>query len=221
MNKTKIEWADITWNPVVGCNTGCPYCYAKKMNNRFKWIPKWDNPVFFPHKLDIKFPKKPSRIFVNSMSDIKFWEHGWMYSVLDKIKAHPEHVFLFLTKFPEVYKQYKFPKNCWLGVSAEGVPDSNIWVWAISAARGNMPLGNKIFISIEPLLEEPTHKALAWLGNFDWVIVGGLTPKPVHKKEWVDKITDRCFECGIPLFLKNNLRLIGAQQFPSWMGEEK
>ena len=30
MNRTKIEWADYTWNPVTGCLRGCPYCYAKK-----------------------------------------------------------------------------------------------------------------------------------------------------------------------------------------------
>lgn len=35
MNKTKIEWADYTWNPVTGCLHGCPYCYAEKIAHRF------------------------------------------------------------------------------------------------------------------------------------------------------------------------------------------
>jgi protein gp37 len=35
MNKTKIEWADSTWNPVTGCLHGCDYCYARKITNRF------------------------------------------------------------------------------------------------------------------------------------------------------------------------------------------
>lgn len=35
MNKTKIDWADYTWNPVSGCLHGCPYCYAKKTTTRF------------------------------------------------------------------------------------------------------------------------------------------------------------------------------------------
>jgi len=35
MNKTKIEWCDRTWNPVTGCLHGCPYCYAKKIAQRF------------------------------------------------------------------------------------------------------------------------------------------------------------------------------------------
>ena len=35
MKKTKIEWADYTWNPVSGCLHGCEYCYARKIANRF------------------------------------------------------------------------------------------------------------------------------------------------------------------------------------------
>ena len=30
MNKSLIEWCDFTWNPVTGCQHGCPYCYASK-----------------------------------------------------------------------------------------------------------------------------------------------------------------------------------------------
>ena len=36
MNKTKIDWADSTWNPVTGCLHGCEYCYARKIAERFK-----------------------------------------------------------------------------------------------------------------------------------------------------------------------------------------
>ena len=35
MNKTKIEWCDMTWNPVTGCLHGCEYCYARRIANRF------------------------------------------------------------------------------------------------------------------------------------------------------------------------------------------
>jgi protein gp37 len=35
MNKTKIEWCDMTWNPVTGCLHGCEYCYARKIASRF------------------------------------------------------------------------------------------------------------------------------------------------------------------------------------------
>lgn len=35
MRKTKIEWCDSTWNPVMGCYHGCEYCYARKMAQSF------------------------------------------------------------------------------------------------------------------------------------------------------------------------------------------
>lgn len=35
MKKTKIDWADSTWNPVTGCLHGCEYCYAKRIAERF------------------------------------------------------------------------------------------------------------------------------------------------------------------------------------------
>lgn len=34
-NKTKIDWADATWNPVTGCLHGCEYCYARRIAERF------------------------------------------------------------------------------------------------------------------------------------------------------------------------------------------
>lgn len=33
--RTKIDWADATWNPVTGCLHGCDYCYARGIANRF------------------------------------------------------------------------------------------------------------------------------------------------------------------------------------------
>lgn len=35
MRKTKIEWADATWNPISGCRHGCSYCYARDIARRF------------------------------------------------------------------------------------------------------------------------------------------------------------------------------------------
>ena len=34
-DKTKIDWADATWNPVTGCLHGCEYCYARGIARRF------------------------------------------------------------------------------------------------------------------------------------------------------------------------------------------
>lgn len=33
--KTKIDWCDVSWNPVTGCLHGCEYCYARRIAERF------------------------------------------------------------------------------------------------------------------------------------------------------------------------------------------
>jgi len=36
MERTNIEWADSTFNPVTGCYNTCEYCYARRIATRFK-----------------------------------------------------------------------------------------------------------------------------------------------------------------------------------------
>lgn len=45
MKKTNIEWADMTWNPVVGCKHGCEYCYARRIAKRFGGYDKGDGTI--------------------------------------------------------------------------------------------------------------------------------------------------------------------------------
>ena len=35
MDKTKIDWCDMSWNPITGCKHGCEYCYARRVATRF------------------------------------------------------------------------------------------------------------------------------------------------------------------------------------------
>jgi len=35
MDHTKIDWADMSWNPVTGCRHGCEYCYARRIAGRY------------------------------------------------------------------------------------------------------------------------------------------------------------------------------------------
>lgn len=43
MNKTKIDWADMSWNPVTGCLHDCKYCYARKIAERFSGFAPEEN----------------------------------------------------------------------------------------------------------------------------------------------------------------------------------
>ena len=45
IHRTKIDWADSTWNPVSGCLHGCEYCYAQNQARRFQPKPsEWPEP---------------------------------------------------------------------------------------------------------------------------------------------------------------------------------
>ncbi len=219
-----IEWADMAWNPVWGCLRGCNYCYARKIASRFANViakreigmfegaegVEYDllhfRPVWLESSFKKWFRKKPSRIFVNSMSDISFWEVDWMRRVLERIIENPKHIFFFLTKDPDTYTYYQFPSNCWLGVSCPGRPTMEMVQWAITCK-------NPHFVSIEPLIEDPYTD---WLEFVDWVIIGGLTPHPKHKRHWVDRIISMSAVEKKPVFIKNNVQYPGCkyQEFP-------
>ena len=203
MTKTKIDWCDFTWNPVWGCLNHCEYCYARKLAKRFgdpDFRPTWKQKNF-----DKPFPKKPSRIFVDSMSDVYWWEGEWMESVLKKIADNPIHTFLFLTKRPVVYSDYSFSPNCWLGIT--------ITNW--QEALDKFPDYTKkiIFTSVEPIL---SHINPSYLLADHWIIIGAETGnrkgKIIPKRKWIAEIVDYCKAVNIPVFLKESLREIWGEK---------
>jgi len=229
--KNKIGWCNLTFNPVWGCKNKCPYCYARKIAKRFyrimidsefvywyktkKWImPEgwWEGfkdfkPTFLYSQFNKKFPKKPQRIFVGSMSEIAHWEKEWMEKVLDRIKLYPQHVFQFLTRYPGIYfGKYKFPVNCWLGTTITGPLNKGPMEYHTEKAF-NLNKDNLKFISFEPLLEEVEL-------NFKvgWVIIGVETgnrkEKVIPKREWIEGIVNYCKNNNIPIYLKDSLKEI-------------
>jgi len=224
MNRTKIDWCDYTWNPVWGCLTGCPYCYARKIAKRF-WKKMWYKecslygyespvllcelkefyPVFLNSNFTKPFPKKPSRIFVNSMSDIYWWKDEWLKAVLERIRKYPQHDFLFLSKFPHRYDptEYKYTSNCWLGLTIDKKVANNILNMQIYGLM-NYLTDNIKFVSFEPLNFDP-EIVFDYL-DVDWIIIGAQTnPYKPPERKWVEKLIDFAKEFGIPVFTKDNL----------------
>ena len=204
MQKTRIEWCDYTINPVKGlCRNDCWYCYAKRMYERFKWDKhiRLDLNVFN----DVQKLKKPSRIFVGSMHDIfgNWIPFHWIADIIEIISRldFQKHTFIFLTKFPQRYLEFIFPKNCWLGVTITGEENmlNKIKRWGII---DNIP-DNISFISFEPLLGEVEFLVDS---KINWIIIGGLTPKPRHEKEWVYGIIKHARFFDVPVFIKDNLK---------------
>ena len=138
LNKTKIDWPDLdyTWNPVVGCKRNCYYCYAEKLHNkrytaylkgRLQNCKQYTKPFnemqFIPERLKVKMPRKPSKIFIGSMSDICYWEPVWICAVLSMVENNPQHKYMFLTKTSKIYNYYRWPKNCQLGITVTNEGD--------------------------------------------------------------------------------------------------
>lgn len=219
---TKIEWTEKTWNPIIGCSKvseGCKNCYAEKMSYRLSTMSGKVGEDYkrvitnkrFNGKTKIMFEKsaqplrwkKPSMIFVNSMSDL-FYESISYYTIadiIDTMKKTPQHIYQILTKRPlnalEFFEWYKrwLPDNVWLGVSVESKKYlDRVKLLEMCPARIK-------FISFEPLIEDIGEVDL---NGIDWVIVGGESG---HKRrrfdpDWARNILRQCKEHNVAFFMK-------------------
>ena len=168
MNKTKIEWTDFSWNPVTGCKTGCPFCYARKLSHRFG---RSFEPEFHPERLNQPAKiKTPTVIFVCSMGELfgDWISDSWREQVFDVIRQNPQHTFQLLTKSPDnLYKANPWPVNAWAGASAINAPMAQRAIDGLSRTDAKVK-----FISAEPLqgdLDIQNFKVL------DWMIIGAQT----------------------------------------------
>jgi protein gp37 len=218
MNRTKIEWTDFTWNPVTGCKHGCSYCYARKIANHFtKLFPNGFEPTFHPERLDEPYkvprnfrsknphlPKGSAMIFTVSMGDLfgNWVPAKWIEAVIEVAEDNPQHIFLFLTKNPERYREFKFPKNCWLGTTVTSYKDQDR-VFKLPRYKEDGRTLN--FVSFEPLKGPVYISGWIW-AHIDWVIIGAQTnPYKPPKPEWVKSIIIEARLHLKPIFLKDNL----------------
>ncbi len=117
MSKTKIEWAEATWNPTVGCRRigeGCAHCYAERWALRLSAMGRleyaglltedgrWNGTVrTLPGRLNEPLSwKTPRRVFVDSMSDLfhSSVPDDFILDVMRVIKRCDQHTFIILTK---------------------------------------------------------------------------------------------------------------------------
>lgn len=111
-DKTRIEWADATWNPITGCTKvsgGCKHCYAERDWARLQHLPAYMGRAFtdvrcHPERLDQPHRwRRPRRIFVNSMSDLfhPAVPDAFVLDVFRTMAMCEQHTFQVLTKRPE------------------------------------------------------------------------------------------------------------------------
>ena len=210
MKTSKIEWTEMTWNPSTGCNkvsAGCKFCYAETMAHRLQAMraPGYDNGFEFtlmPDRLEMpKKIKKPTKFFVNSMSDL-FHEKmpfEFLDSVFKTIEETPRHSYQILTKREDIlisyFKEHSIPKNVWMGVTVEHAKTKN----RIDSLRKID--ANIRFLSIEPLIGPVGELNLS---GIHWVIVGGESgpgARPM-KPEWAEDVKRQCEEQNVAFFFK-------------------
>ena len=194
------EWWDYTWNPIVGCSKGCRYCWARRLNDRFGFVEKFEEPVFFWDRL--KEPRKvktPAVIFTVSMGD--FWDPGvkpgWHREVYKSMREAPQHFFLVLTKQAErmrdsVLEEDALPKNLGIGVTVDTVAS----VKRLEALMAVKVRGLLTFASFEPMMFNlglRKYMELSKASHYvDWTIIGGWSGgrKPIPE-DWVFRVMNR------------------------------
>ncbi len=211
MNKTAISWKnpkegwklDYTLNPIIGCKNSCKnnegklYCYARRMNDRFKWIPEWTEPVFYLERLyEIYKIKEPATWFLGSVSDIfgEWIPKSWIDKIIYVASFNRRHRFMFLTKNPKRYREFAFSNNCWLGTTVDHVKNKDRVI-----QLDKYKYLNKKFVSIEPLLSD--------MGEVDFsginLCIVGADSSPGAKppqKSWINSISHE------NIYFKPNIR---------------
>lgn len=216
---SSIEWTEVTWNPVTGCDrvaVGCDHCYALTLARRLKAMgaakyqrdgnPVTSGPGFgvttHPTALSQPYRWRTSKVvFVNSMSDLFHAKVpiSFVRDVFDVIRETPQHTYQALTK--RAHRMARFadaldwPANLWMGVSVESM-DALARIDYLSA----VPTAVR-FLSCEPLLSAlPVMK----LDSIDWVIVGGESGPHARymDPQWALDIRDQCLDAGVAFFFK-------------------
>ena len=217
--QSAIEWNEVTWNPVTGCDmvaTGCDNCYAMALAKRLKAMgadkyqadgdPRTSGPGFgvatHPRALEQPYRwRSPRVVFVNSMSDLFHARVplSFVRDIFSVIRDTPQHTYQVLTKrahrMERLAGQLDWPDNLWMGVSVESIDVVN----RIDHLRA-VPAAVR-FLSCEPLLTALPNLAL---DQIDWVIAGGESGPRARPMDpgWVIDLRDQCAAAGPAFFFK-------------------
>lgn len=210
MQKTEINWTELTWGTASGCtkiSAGCKHCYAERIAEDKRGtlaFPQGFDITLRPHKMgEPRRIKAPSMIFTNSMTDL-FHEQipddfrDQQCAVMAEVSRHRYQV---LTKRPENAERYfstrPVPDSVWLGVTVEHEKTMH----RVDTLRGIR--ARVRFLSIEPLLGPLDLRGK--LDGIHWVIVGGESGSHLMDPE----------ECAARGLVRRGLR--GE---PSWVARE-
>ena len=171
---TKINWTDVTWNPVTGCTpagVGCAHCYAARMAERFPAVHgvefssesltstatcpvPFSRVICHPERMGIpEHWRKPRAIMCPSMGDLFHSDvpSGFIRDVLGVMDRCLQHTFIVLTKRPERSQEVlgnwtKIP-NMVLGVSCSTQAEADHAIPILLNTQADRRI-----VSLEPLV---------------------------------------------------------------------
>jgi len=95
-----------TWNPFVGCEFNCSYCWARRMARRLKCeLCRSFTPHIHEERLNPKALPKSGIVFVGDMGDVACQPEGIrkVLKFVEEFQKKHETVFFFETKSPYYY----------------------------------------------------------------------------------------------------------------------
>ena len=189
------------FNPVNGCNIGCPYCYARKINQRFHIIPDFNVPTFQEQRLQQLYKKKGEVYLITSMSDFSGWKPAWREKIFKVLTENPQHSYTLLTKRPELIHFETNLDNVWIGVSVTNKND----VKRIETLKKNIKCKHYC-VTFEPLHGDCVDMDLS---DIECIFIGAETGNRKDRikpqKEWVMNIVKQAKEFNIPVCMKMSL----------------
>lgn len=221
---TKIEWADHTWNPWLGCTQvgpPCDFCYAKEMMDtrygRVRWgagedrirtsDANWKEPLKWDRAAAAS--GKKATVFCLSLGDI--WDNEvdplWRRQAFEVMERTPNLIYLLLSKrignAESMCDPCKgnplLPRNAAMGATMANQEEYDRDRMKLKrAAEVLAPMFT--FASIEPMLGPIILDSNAP----DWIICGGESGKHARpmQPEWVRSLRDQCAARRIPFLFK-------------------
>lgn len=145
-DKTAIEWADSSWNPIRGIapnrhmcqkiSPGCDNCYASTQVHRFG-----GQEYSYDHVGEVRLDEKalllpltwkePRRVFVCSMTDLfgEWVPQDWIDQLFGVMALTPWHTYQVLTKRPSRMRDYltQLVQGPWAArVTVDGRPGTDV-----------------------------------------------------------------------------------------------
>jgi protein gp37 len=175
LQKSKIEWCDMTWNPVTGCLHKCEYCYAKKQCWRFQGN-VYQNKIYAINNCDYKLR-------------LAYGMGGWILNEISQpVRNDKGRIVPFPFGFQPTLHKYRLgqpvavkkPQNIFVvsmgDLFGEWVPED--WTWNVVEACLATPRHNYLFLTKNPVhLHTYGYPSNVWVGT-------SITGADDHQKAW-------------------------------------